>query len=59
MNKQYEKKIVVDGKIYWYDPDRDIYYPRNEPMSAFDKYAWIVLILVLLATITLMGWWDR
>ena len=59
MNKQYEKKIVVDGKIYWYDPARDIYYPRNEPMSAFDKYAWIVLILVLLATITLMGWWDR
>ena len=59
MNEHYEKKIVVDGKTYWYDPDRDIYYPRNEPMSAFDKYAWIVLILVLLATITLMGWWDR
>lgn len=59
MNEQYEKKIEVDGKIYWYDPDRDIYYPRYEPMSMFDNYAWIVLILVLLAIITLMGWWNR
>jgi hypothetical protein len=57
-NDLYNETIERNGKIYHYDPDRDIYYPRYEPMSAFDKYAWIVLILVLILIITLMGWWN-
>jgi hypothetical protein len=58
MNEQYEKTIQVDGKTYWYDPDHDIYHRRYEPMSTFDKYSWIVLILILITIITLMGWWN-
>ena len=58
MNEQYEKTIEVDGKTYWYDPDRDIYYCRYESMGTFDKYGWIVLILVLIGIITYMNWWN-
>ena len=47
MNELYNETIERNGKIYHYDPDRDVYYCRYEPMSTFDKYAWIVLILLL------------
>lgn len=47
MNELYNETIERNGKIYHYDPERDIYYCRYEPMSTFDKYAWIVLILLL------------
>jgi hypothetical protein len=59
MNEQYEKKIEVDGKIYWYDPDRDIYYPRPGPMSTFDKYGWIVISAILLATVLFLEWYQQ
>jgi hypothetical protein len=48
MNELYNETIERNGKIYHYDPDRDIYY-RYEPMSTFDKYGWIVTILLLTA----------
>ena len=47
MNELYNETVERNGKIYHYDPDQDIYYCRYEPMSTFDKYAWIVLILLL------------
>ena len=47
MNELHNETIERNGKIYHYDPDQDIYYCRYEPMSTFDKYAWIVLILLL------------
>ena len=47
MNELHNETIERNGKIYHYDPDQDIYYCRHEPMSTFDKYAWIVLILLL------------
>lgn len=48
MNELYNETVERNGKIYHYDPDRDIYYCRHEPMSTFDKYAWIVVTLLLL-----------
>ena len=49
MNELYEKTITVDGKVYHYDPDRDIYYPRPVALSRFDQWAWIVVSAGLLA----------
>jgi hypothetical protein len=48
VNELYNETIERNGKTYHYDPDRDIYYCRYEPMSTFDKYAWIVMIVLLL-----------
>lgn len=46
-NDLYNETVERNGKIYHYDPDQDIYYCRYKPMSTFDRYAWIVLIVVL------------
>jgi hypothetical protein len=58
MNELYEKTIEVDGKTYWYDPDRDIYYCRYEPLSTFDRWAWIVVSAVLLAVVIFLDWYK-
>ena len=47
MNELYNETIERNGKIYHYDPDQDIYYCRYGPMSTFDKYGWIVMIVLL------------
>jgi hypothetical protein len=48
-NDLYNKTVERNGKTYHYDPDQDIYYCRHEPMGTFDRYAWIVTILLLSA----------
>ena len=50
MNELYNKTIVINGKTYQYDPDYDCYYRVPVKLSTFDKYAWIVTI-VLLSTV--------
>jgi len=47
MNDLYNETIERNGKIYHYDPDMDIYYRRYQPMSWFDRWAWIITIFVL------------
>ena len=47
MNELYEKTIEIDGKIYRYDPDFDCYYRVPVKLSTFDRYAWIVCIVLL------------
>ena len=54
MNDLYNETIERNGKIYHYDPDRDIYYRRYGPTSTFDKYAWVVTILILLTTVIVL-----
>ena len=46
MNDLYTKTIVVEGKTYHYDPDRDIYYAYSEE-TAISRWAWVVLVLLL------------
>ena len=58
MNELYNETIERKGKIYHYDPDHDIYYCRYAPMSTFDKYAWIVTIVILLATVIFLDWYQ-
>jgi len=50
MNDLYNETIIRNGKTYHYDPDHDIYHCRNTPMNTFDRYGWI-LVIVLLASI--------
>lgn len=47
MNELYEKTITIDGKLYHYDPDRDIYYVRYAGHTHMDLYGWLYMIAVL------------
>ena len=47
MNDLYNETVVRNGKIYHYDPDQDVYYCRSTPVSTFDRYGWIAVILAL------------
>ena len=46
-NDLYNETVERNGKIYHYDPDQDVYYCRYTPMSTFDRYSWIVAIVLL------------
>jgi hypothetical protein len=56
VNELYNETIERNGKTYHYDPDRDIYYCRYGPMSTFDRYGWIVMILVLTMLAIFLDW---
>ena len=43
----YNEYIERRGRQYRYDPDHDCYYAVEGEMSGFDKYAWIITIVVL------------
>jgi len=47
VNELYEKTIEIEGRVYRYDPDYDCYYRVPVKLSTFDKYAWIVVTLLL------------
>lgn len=55
MNELYNETIERKGEIYYYDPDRDIYYCRYQPMSTFDKYAWIGTIIFLSIVVIILS----
>jgi hypothetical protein len=59
MNKQHEQTIEVNGRIYQYDPDCDCYYRVPVELSTFDKYAWIVTAVVLLALVIFLEWYRQ
>ena len=46
MNDLYTNTIVVEGKTYHYDTDRDIYYVYTEE-STISRWAWLALVIVL------------
>ena len=49
MNDSYNELIERRGKQYRYDPDYDCYYPVPVKLSTFDKYLWIVAIVLMSA----------
>ena len=54
MNDLYEKSITVNGVVYHYDPDRDVYYRRyGGDLSTWDRWGWIGVIIVM----ALLAWW--
>ncbi len=46
-NDLYNKTIEVDGQVYHYDPDQDIYYRRYGEQSIWDRWAWVATIVIL------------
>lgn len=46
MNELYQETIERHGRVYHYDPDRDIYYAYSEE-TTLSKWAWLVLVIVL------------
>jgi hypothetical protein len=46
MNDLYNETVTRNGRIYHYDPDRDIYYAYQQE-STISKWAWIWVIAVL------------
>jgi hypothetical protein len=48
MNDLYNETVTRNGRVYHYDPDRDIYYAYTEE-STVSRYSWIVLVIVMAA----------
>jgi hypothetical protein len=46
MNDLYNETVTRNGRVYHYDPDRDIYYAYTEE-STVSRYSWIVLVIVM------------
>jgi len=46
MNDSYNETITRNGKIYHYDPDRDIYYAYHEESPA-SCWSWLIVGSVL------------
>ncbi len=49
MNDLYNKTIEVNGVVYQYDPDQDIYYRRHDDLNRASQWAWVWCIVVLAA----------
>jgi len=47
MNDLYNETITRNGRIYRYDPDSDVYYCVSTPMSTWDQWSPVVVLLVL------------
>jgi hypothetical protein len=42
MNDSYNETVTRNGKIYHYDPDRDIYYAYTEESPA-SRWSWLIV----------------
>ena len=47
MNDLYTETVTRNGKIYHYDPDRDIYYCRHGGDDHWTAWAWVFVVVVL------------
>ena len=47
MNELYEQTIEVNGRVYRYDPDADCFYRVPVKLSTFDRYSWIMVIVLM------------
>jgi hypothetical protein len=57
MNKLYEKTSNVEGRVYRYDSDQDIYYRVSELVS-WDAWGWLAVILLLAAVGLYLEFWP-
>jgi hypothetical protein len=47
MNDLYNETIERNGRVYRYDPDADCFYRVPVKLSTFDRYSWIVCVILL------------
>ena len=57
MNELYEKTIEVEGRVYHYDPERDIYY-RESDSDDWDTWGWLAVLLVLVVLGLYLEFWP-
>jgi len=48
MNDLYNETVVRNGRVYHYDPDRDVYYAYTEE-STLSRYSWIWVTVLMAA----------
>jgi hypothetical protein len=46
MNNSHNETVTRQGRIYHYDPDRDVFRAEPQP-SRWDSYGWLAVILAL------------
>ena len=46
MNDLYNETVTRNGRVYHYDPDRDIYYANTEE-STLSRWSWVIVGSVL------------
>jgi hypothetical protein len=47
MNELYTQTELIRGRLYRYDPDRDIWYPVPTKESPVSAYAWLAVLVIL------------
>jgi hypothetical protein len=57
MNNLHKQTIERNGKIYHYDPDRDIFYCTQDS-SPWDTWGWLVVLVVLAAIGLYLEFWP-
>jgi len=55
LNDQYQQRVEYQGRIYYYDPDYDCFYPHVDynSLSHWERWGWIYMIWVL----GVISWW--
>jgi hypothetical protein len=49
LDLQYQQTIEYDGRVFYYDPDYDCFYPYVDPstLSYWDRWGWIWVTIAL------------
>jgi hypothetical protein len=47
MNELYTQTELIRGRLYRYDPDRDIWYPVPTKESPVSAGAWLAVLVIL------------
>jgi hypothetical protein len=57
MNELYEQTIEVNGRVYCYDPDHDLYYRSHHqaPETEFERWTKVAVALLLLLIVMLFS----
>jgi|LauGreDrversion4_2_1035121.scaffolds.fasta_scaffold786298_1 hypothetical protein len=61
MNELYDQTIEVNGRVYRYDPDQDLYYRsfHQEPETPRERWTKIIVAtLMLIALVAAAPWYH-
>ena len=49
INDQYQQQFTYNGRVYYYDPDFDCFYPHVDwsELSYWDRYGWLYVTAIL------------
>jgi len=58
MNELYTQTELIRGRMYRYDPDRDIWYPMAAQETALSQWAWAFVSVLLAAIVYLIEYYK-